>query len=159
MLNAHRYFPDVQGGVQLLKFTDSLGNFSRKAATYIAVYSTSSLSSYLNLDNQRADMVFFCLFPMLFLVFNLIYWWSVIQWREETWNTFRSVLLFFIVFIFAIVFLFLFVWEFAVIFYLNISTDVRSELQWRGSYLHIQKALSLFSIPPDPSSIYVPQAP
>jgi len=37
----------------------------------------------------RADMVFFCLFPLLFLVFNLIYWWSVIQWREETWNTFR----------------------------------------------------------------------
>ena len=40
-------------------------------------------------DNGRADMVFFCLFPLLFLVFNLIYWWSVIQWREETWNTFR----------------------------------------------------------------------
>ena len=37
----------------------------------------------------RADMVFFCLFPLLFLVFNLVYWWSVIQWREETWNTFR----------------------------------------------------------------------
>ena len=118
MLNAHRYFPDVQGGVQLLKFTDSLGNFSRKAVTYIAVYSTSSLSSYLNLDNQRADMVFFCLFPMLFLVFNLIYWWSVIQWREETWNTFRSFLLFLIVFVFAIVFLFLFLWEFAVFIFL-----------------------------------------
>ena len=42
------------------------------------------------LFNCRADMVFFCLFPLLFLVFNLIYWWSVIQWREETWNTFRS---------------------------------------------------------------------
>lgn len=38
----------------------------------------------------RADMTFFCLFPLLFLIFNLIYWWSVIQWREETWASFRN---------------------------------------------------------------------
>ena len=113
MQNAHRYFPDVQGGVQLLKFTDSQGNFSRKSSH---IYSTSSPLSYFNLDNQRADMVFFCLFPMLFLVFNLIYWWSVIQWREETWNTFRST--FSIVFIITSVFAFLLV--FVVVLFCNL---------------------------------------
>ena len=50
---------------------------------------TNKSALTMNNVNGRADMVFFCLFPLLFLVFNLIYWWSVIQWREETWNTFR----------------------------------------------------------------------
>ena len=95
-------------------------------------------------------MVFFCLFPMLFLVFNLIYWWSVIQWREETWNTFRSFLLFFIAFIFAFVFLFIFLWAFAFIFLFKYFKWC-SEMQWQGeTFLHIQKALSLFPIPPRP---------
>ena len=52
----------------------------------------------------RTDMVFFCIFPLLFLVmmmmttimmtmimmmmvqvFNIVYWWSVFSWRRDTW--------------------------------------------------------------------------
>ena len=33
----------------------------------------------------RTDMVFFCIFPVLFLLFNLVYWWSVVSWRRDTW--------------------------------------------------------------------------
>ena len=34
----------------------------------------------------RTDMMFFCIFPVLFLLFNLIYWWSVFSWRRDTWE-------------------------------------------------------------------------
>ena len=34
----------------------------------------------------NTDMVFFCIFPILFLIFNLIYWWSVFSWRLDTWT-------------------------------------------------------------------------
>ena len=34
----------------------------------------------------RTDMMFFCIFPFLFLLFNLIYWWSVFSWRRDTWE-------------------------------------------------------------------------
>jgi len=34
----------------------------------------------------RTDLAFFCLFPLLFLLFNLVYWWSVFSWRSHTWT-------------------------------------------------------------------------
>jgi len=38
----------------------------------------------------RTDFTFFCVFPLLFLVFNLIYWWSVFSWRAATWDLYYN---------------------------------------------------------------------
>ena len=38
----------------------------------------------------QTDMTFFCIFPLLFLIFNIIYWWSVAAWRYNTWNIYSQ---------------------------------------------------------------------
>ena len=35
-------------------------------------------------------MTFFYIFPILFLIFNIIYWSSVAAWRHRTWSIYSQ---------------------------------------------------------------------
>ena len=50
---------------------------------------TRHLSLYLSLSHgqvqmlTKTDLIFLCLFPILFLIFNLFYWTAVFWWRQD----------------------------------------------------------------------------